>query len=110
MHEQQKIYTIGGDDGSIYFVSVEEYDPATDTCMASACMRTARTGLGVVEGGNGKLHAIGGWNNAPVAAVEEVTLPAPSATPGTLTSMDISTVTVVASTPHDIKLDTASMP
>ena len=32
----RKIYTIGGDDGSVYFASVEEYDPAADTWMGRA--------------------------------------------------------------------------
>ena len=36
----RKFYTIGGDDGSVYFVSVEEYDPATDTWMARASVLT----------------------------------------------------------------------
>ena len=55
----EKVYAVGGTDGSIALSTVEVYDPRTDTWMDEADIPTARWQLStsVVDG---KIHAIGG--------------------------------------------------
>jgi hypothetical protein len=55
-----KIYAIGGYNGSSSLTTVEEYDPATNTWTTKTPMPTSRYGLaaGVV---NNKIYAIGGY-------------------------------------------------
>jgi N-acetylneuraminic acid mutarotase len=59
-----KLYAIGGfrnaASGSV--ATVEEYDPATDRWAIRAPMPTARHFLGLATARNGKLYAIGGFN------------------------------------------------
>jgi len=74
-----KLYAVGGSVGEefvtpiTFLTNVEEYDPATDTWSTKAPLPTARAGLGLVAGRNGRLYAIGGTVDELVftAAVEE---------------------------------------
>jgi hypothetical protein len=66
-----RIYAIGGGFPPVGSLTVEEYDPATDTWTTKTDMPTARLSLcsGVV---NGNIHAIGGAEVVGVlSAVEE---------------------------------------
>lgn len=73
-----KIYAIGGSgsllaDPEVHFSTVEEYDPLTDTWTKKTDMPTPRGWLSSSEV-NGKICAIGGWNNngtALASVVEE---------------------------------------
>ena len=58
-----KIYAIGGHDGSSPIATVEEYDPATDKWTTKAPMPAGRSGLaiGVV---NNRIYAIGGSSSS----------------------------------------------
>src|SRR5689334_1155126 len=70
-----KLYAIGG----IGFVAptpastvVEEYDPATNMWAPRAAMPTGRAALGLAAAPNGKLYAMGGYNDSgALATVEE---------------------------------------
>ena len=65
-----KIYAIGGWNGSSVFTKVEEYNPANDTWTTKTSMPTDRWGLaaGVVSD---KIYAIGGWDGSTLRTVEE---------------------------------------
>lgn len=66
-----KIYAIGGNNASVFFATVEEYDPATDTWATKASMPTARFRHAAVSV-NGKIYVIGGANGSGyLSAVEE---------------------------------------
>lgn len=58
-----KIYCIGGSDGSRTVSNNEVYDPQTDSWKTEAPMPTARAGLGIVAV-NDKIYAIGGYNDS----------------------------------------------
>lgn len=67
----ERIYAIGGFNGTHIFAIVEEYDPATDTWRSRAPMPTARGWLAatVVEG---KIYVLGGWDGTKyLPTVEE---------------------------------------
>ncbi|MBI3965546.1 MAG: galactose oxidase [Chloroflexi bacterium] len=62
-----KIYVLGGfnpNSGIGILSGVEEYDPATNTWSPRQRMPTARQNLGVVAGPNGRIYALGGFNDA----------------------------------------------
>ena len=66
-----KIYVIGGYDGTTPYLSTnEEYDLATNTWTTKASMPTARTSVraGVV---NNKIYVIGGYNGSNLSTNEE---------------------------------------
>jgi N-acetylneuraminic acid mutarotase len=66
-----KIYAIGGYNGSGYRTTVEEYDPATNTWTSKAAMPTARSDLAAAAVNN-KIYAIGGFNGSGyLTTVEE---------------------------------------
>lgn len=67
----EKIYAIGGYNGTHYLSTVEEYNPATDTWRLRAQMPTARNNFAAVEV-NGKIYAIGGSNETGHLASIEV--------------------------------------
>jgi N-acetylneuraminic acid mutarotase len=54
-----KIYVIGGTDGTSYLDEVLEYDPLLDTWTSKAHLPTARSDLAVTVW-NGKIYALGG--------------------------------------------------
>jgi N-acetylneuraminic acid mutarotase len=71
-----KIYAIGGAGSllvnpQVYFSTVEEYDPPTDTWIKKADMPTPRGRLSSSEV-NGKIYAIGGSNNKGTALASVV--------------------------------------
>jgi N-acetylneuraminic acid mutarotase len=59
--EPQKIYALGGYDGSSRLNTAEAYDPSTNTWTAIAPMGTARSALAATTL-NGKIYALGGWD------------------------------------------------
>jgi PKD repeat protein/N-acetylneuraminic acid mutarotase len=65
-----KIYVIGGSDGSGFLSTNEEYDPATDTWTSRAPMLTPRQwfAIGVIDG---KIYAVGGEGAAGTLRVNE---------------------------------------
>jgi hypothetical protein len=66
-----QIYAIGGSDASFQPVAtVEAYRPIPDTWAPVSPMPTARSGLAAVTGPDGRIYAIGGFNNLPLATVE----------------------------------------
>lgn len=66
-----KIYAIGGITGSYGYTGVNEaYDPQTDTWETRQPMPTAREQLAVTAGPDGRIYAIGGWNNDNLGTVE----------------------------------------
>jgi N-acetylneuraminic acid mutarotase len=63
-----RLYAVGGWEGGPS-LTVEAYDPATDSWMAKTPMSAARTALGagvVTSGLHPKLYAVGGFNNSYV--------------------------------------------
>lgn len=59
--QNEKLYAIGGQDGSPTLVSaVEEYNPTTDSWTTKTSLPTPRTGPGVIAATNGKIYVIGG--------------------------------------------------
>jgi hypothetical protein len=92
------IYAIGGSNGSTLDY-LEVYNPATNTwecstddsstgCTASplAAMPTARYGLGLATGSDGRLYAMGGTNGGYLSTVEAYTPLTVPGTPGTPTA------------------------
>jgi N-acetylneuraminic acid mutarotase len=70
-----KIYAIGGHDGSTYLATVEEYDPAADTWTSRASMAAPRTWLAAAAVDN-KIYAIGGSDGSTyLTTVEECSPP-----------------------------------
>ncbi len=59
-----KVYVIGGIDGSTPLATNEEYDPATNTWANKTPMTTARYGVTAAVVDN-KIHLIGGSNTVP---------------------------------------------
>ncbi|MBM4091423.1 MAG: DUF11 domain-containing protein [Planctomycetes bacterium] len=70
-----RLYAIGGNPttwGAAYLATVEEYDPTTDTWRTRVGMPTARAWLGTTATSDGKIYAIGGWDNhTHLTTVEE---------------------------------------
>ncbi|MCX5792347.1 MAG: fibronectin type III domain-containing protein, partial [Elusimicrobia bacterium] len=64
-----KIYAVGGEDGSGFLNTNEEYDPASDSWATKTPMPTARAQLAAAEAG-GKIYAIGG-SPGPLITNEE---------------------------------------
>ena len=58
---KNKVYAIGGWDGTNIFKSCEVYDPETNQWSSIKDMSSMRSGLGVTSL-NGKVYAIGGWD------------------------------------------------
>ena len=70
-----RIYAIGGSNGSTQLQTVEEYDPATNTWTSKASMPTARWDLAAVAVNN-KIYAIGGFDGSTyLTTVEECSPP-----------------------------------
>jgi N-acetylneuraminic acid mutarotase len=67
-----KIYAIGGNRGAVELMTVEEYDPATNTWAKKDDMSVPRENYST-SALNGKIYTIGGWNDADktLALVEE---------------------------------------
>ena len=76
-----RIFVIGGWTESASLNTVEAYDPSTKTWACSsqapgcastslAPMPSSRSALAVTTGGDGRIYAIGGFTDAPVATVE----------------------------------------
>lgn len=91
-----KIYIIGGYNGTGYLSTVEEYDPANNTVVRKTDMNVAREGLRVTNV-NGQIYAIGGTNvsnGVPLNTVEVYPFsqgtgnPPPSGTKFTYTTTD----------------------
>lgn len=66
-----KIYAFGGYGvtpgySARYLLSVESYDPATNTWSSAASMRTGRYGLAAVSTANGLIYLLGGVNESSV--------------------------------------------
>jgi len=59
-----KIYAIGGNNGSSYVSSVEEYDPTTDTWTTRASMPTLRQGYAKAVVIDNKVYVLGGTDGA----------------------------------------------
>lgn len=60
------IYVIGGrgeGSGTNYLASVDVYNPETDTWKTAASMPTARAFFGASLGSDGRIYAIGGYND-----------------------------------------------
>ena len=78
-----RLYAVGGESGTRSaperLDTVEVYDPATDTWAAAAPMSTARSEL-AAEVVDGKLYALGGFNDKGAATVEAYN-PPPSPPP-----------------------------
>jgi N-acetylneuraminic acid mutarotase len=58
-----RVYAVGGyayGPSAVWFATVEEYDPATNTWTTRAPMPTARIMLALAAARNGKLYAVGG--------------------------------------------------
>ena len=70
-----KIYAIGGMNGSTYFNKVEEYNPATNTWVTKNSMPTPRA-LHAAAVVNGKIYVVGGKNASTSLNKNEVYDPA----------------------------------
>lgn len=61
-----RIYVAGGENGAVeygqFLAAFEVYDPTSDTWTEAAPLPTARTGLALVLGNDGRLYAIGGYS------------------------------------------------
>jgi RHS repeat-associated protein len=64
-----KIYAIGGQSGSTYYATVEEYNPATNQWTTKTSMPTARSYFGSVVY-DGKIYCIGGYTGSYSNKVE----------------------------------------
>ena len=85
----EKIYAIGGGDGSF----VDEYNPVTDTWTAKTSLSTPRGDMGASLGSNGNIYAVGGAANTGYTnAVEEYNPTTDTWTPRTGLPMPIYAV------------------